>query len=85
VGKIAGNGTNFRPHLNCCDPDVSHDYSPPAYRWSVNMSDIDVVMRPNERVHVPAHAEENVMSRDTVNRVAGHVQHLVRRVSWESS
>jgi hypothetical protein len=22
VGKVAGNGTHFRPHLNCRDPDV---------------------------------------------------------------
>jgi hypothetical protein len=53
VGKIAGNGTNFRPHLNCCDPDVSHDYSPPAFRWSINLSDIDVVMRPNAKDQLP--------------------------------
>ena len=25
---IAGNGANFRPHLNCCDADVTHVYSP---------------------------------------------------------
>src|SRR5262249_49147189 len=48
VGKIAGNGTNLRPHLNCCDPDLIHDYSPPAFRWSINLSDIDSVKRPRE-------------------------------------
>jgi len=26
MGKIAGNGTNFRSHLNGCDPDATHDY-----------------------------------------------------------
>ena len=24
--RIAGNGTNFRLHLDCCDPDVIHDF-----------------------------------------------------------
>jgi hypothetical protein len=47
MGKIGGNSTNFRPHLNCCDPDAIHDYSPPAFRWSINVSDIDLVKRPN--------------------------------------
>jgi hypothetical protein len=54
VGKIAGNGTNFRPHLNGCDPDVIHDYSPPGFRRSINVSDIDLVKRPNDRFNAVA-------------------------------
>src|SRR5215472_9043716 len=54
MGKIAGNGANFRPHLNCCDPDAIHDYSPPAFRWSINVSDIDLVKRPNDPDQRPA-------------------------------
>ncbi len=41
MGKIAGNGTHFRPHLNCRDPDVTHDYAPPAFRWTSKASDTD--------------------------------------------
>jgi hypothetical protein len=47
VGKIAGNSTNFCPHLNCCDPDVIHVYSPRAFRWTIKVSDIDSVKKPN--------------------------------------
>src|SRR5207237_1279761 len=34
-----------------------------------------------QQAHQPAHAEETATSRTTVNRVAGLVQRLVRRVS----
>src|SRR5271166_3441304 len=54
MGKIGGNSTNFRPHLNCCDPDAIHDYSPPAFRWSINVSDIDLVKRANGGAERPA-------------------------------
>jgi hypothetical protein len=58
VRKIAGNSTNFRPHLNCCDPDAIHDYSPPAFRWSINVSDIDLVKRPNQPLKLTGAARQ---------------------------